>query len=203
MAQISGTKVRIFKTVAFPVCWCPQLPVCRAEQFTLLEISILLVALMQIYIQKKERERKRDWNWKHTRLKRQQKNPKPKSPAKERLGTFFFSPLRKKLFSLIIWFAWLQSKHRFSLTLAVVASLFLVPALVCLSPLPCHRFAWARLWKCSECWQGSGGGQRASPGERCIFGRQEWMLARPLRGPMLLPARGCLESSPDQGAVCY
>lgn len=87
------------------------------------------------------------WHWCSKRKKKKKseienENTHTQSPTKERKirDCFFFSfSFRKKtLFSLIVWFAWLWSKHCSSLTLSVLASLFFIPTPIC-------PFPWAYL----------------------------------------------------------
>lgn len=81
MAQISGAKVRIFESVAFPICSCPQLPGCCAEQFTLLDISTASCGTSaNVVSKKKETEREKE----RLKLKTYKiKNKTPKSPGKK------------------------------------------------------------------------------------------------------------------------
>lgn len=125
---------------------------------------LLLVTLMRMYVQKEKKNKCEIENENTHTHKAQQK--------RERLGTDFFSfCFRKKtLFSLIVWFAWLWSKHCSSSTLSVLASLFFIPSPICPAPwvyLP--RQGWGR--RLPYIWQGS-----ACLGERAIArdGGRRW-----------------------------
>lgn len=157
MAQILAAKVRIFKRVAFPICWCPQLTGCSAEQFILQEFSPASCdSDANIHSRRGKGERLKLKTHKiKTNQQQQQKNPEPKSPVKERLRTLgFFFPLMKTLSSFNHPICLASVQTCCSSTLATVPSLFLIPALVCLYVLLCHRFARARLWNWAHVGRG-------------------------------------------------
>lgn len=158
-----------------------------------------------IYSEKGEKERKRDWNWKHTRLKTREKNKitQTKKPSKLKIREIF--PSLGKRFSLsssdlpgfspnippLLWWLWLLC------------------FLVFLSPLPCHWFAWARLWNCLSVGRMMGENQRGSPREQALLLVVAQCVGNGinahlyLQGLMPPPARGCLEHSPDLVGMWY
>lgn len=134
---------RIFKAVAFPTCWCPQLSGCCAEQFILLEISTAFCGTnANIYIWKGREGVKERLKLKTPKIKnKREKNPQTKKPGKWKIREIF--PLLEKVFHCLIC---LVSVQTFILHSGSCGFLVLCPSPGV--PVPCHWFAWARLCNC-------------------------------------------------------
>lgn len=115
MAQILGAGVRIFKTVAFSICWCPQLLCCCAEQFTVLEISTASFDTDAKIYSNRRTVRLKMKTHKIKSIKKTKTWNKTKSPRKEKkIRDFFFFHRKKLRFNRLIFLASIQASLLFS-----------------------------------------------------------------------------------------